>query len=155
MENFARLFLRLIAISIGFFLACIAAGVTYAFLARLIQPEDFGRYDEVEMTVTLIIGVLGVSSLFARAALLPALALIFLFEFLRLRDWLSHAIAGALMTLGLCSVALARGGNISVNMIAVLVTCGIVGASVYWLFTGCRAGRWLPSENAPPPQGDA
>lgn len=152
MGNFARLFLRFIAIGIGFFLACIAAGVTYAFLARLIQPEDFGRYDEVEMTVTLIIGVLGVSSLFARAALLPALALIFLFEVLRLRDWLSHAIAGALMTLALCAVPFVEGGEVSVNMVAVLVTCGIVGASVYWLFTGCRAGRWLPSENPTPPQ---
>ncbi|PWV98274.1 hypothetical protein DFR52_105255 [Hoeflea marina] len=154
MGNFARLFLRFIAIGVGFFVACIAAGTTYAFLARLIQPEDFGRYDEVEMTVTLIIGVLGVSSLFARAALVPALVLIFLFEFLRLRDWLSHAVAGALMTLALCAVPFAEGGDIPINMIAVLVTCGIVGASIYWLVTGCRAGRWLPSESPePPPQG--
>jgi hypothetical protein len=46
------------------------------FLARLVVPADFGRIDELELTVTLAVGILGVSSLFARALLLPAFAVI-------------------------------------------------------------------------------
>lgn len=141
-----RLLVRMFAIVFGFFAGCLAAGLAYAFLARLVVPEDFGRFSDLELTLTLVVGVAGVASLFARAVLLPAFAIIALFEFLRRRDWLSYALAGAVMALA-SGVYLAGGTAAEpAQMIAINTACAIIGASVYWLLTGRNAGRWLPSE---------
>lgn len=149
------------AIAFGFFAGCLAAGLAYAFLARLVVPEDFGRFSELELTVTLVIGVFGVASLFARAALLPAFIIIAIFEFWRRRDWLSHALAGAAVALAAAGLPLAtgvyQGGGAAVEpaqMIAIRTACAIIGASIYWLFAGRNAGRWLPSERAPERDGE-
>ena len=149
MSDILRLLVRMFAIAFGFFAGCLAAGLAYAFLARLIRPEDFGRFDDLELTVTLVVGVLGVASLFARAALLPAFVIIAIFEFWRRRDWLSHALAGGAIALVAASMPLASGTAASIEpaqLIAIHVACGIIGASIYWLFVGRNAGRWLPSE---------
>jgi hypothetical protein len=152
MADILRLIARMFAVALGFFAACIAAGAAFVFLARLVVPSDFGRIDELELTVALVVGILGVSSLFARAMLLPALAVIAVFEFLRLRDWLSHALAGGLLalaaaTLPLADTAAANAGNPAWD-IAIRVACGIIGATLYWMVAGRNAGRWLPSERA-------
>ncbi|SOE16874.1 hypothetical protein SAMN05877838_1759 [Hoeflea halophila] len=158
MSDLFRLIIRMFAITLGFFLGCLAAGLAYAFLARLIRPEDFGRFSDIELTVTLVIGVVGVASLFARAALLPAFILIAVFEFWRRRDWLSHALGGGAIALAAASMVFATQSAASAGstrLIAVHVACGIIGASVYWLFVGRSAGRWLPSERrASPDIGD-
>ncbi|MBC7282441.1 hypothetical protein [Hoeflea sp.] len=143
-----RLLVRMFAIAFGFFAGCLAAGLAYAFLARLVVPEDFGRFSDLELTVTLVIGVVGVASLFARAVLIPAFAIIAVFEFLRRRDWLSYALAGAVMALA-SGVYLAGGDAVEpAQIIAIHTACAIIGASVYWLVAGRNAGRWLPSERA-------
>jgi hypothetical protein len=118
-------------------------------------PDDFGRFSELELTVTLVVGVFGVASLFARAVLLPAFAVIAVFEFWRQRDWLSYALAGAVIALMVTGFPMAAGFTDAAGaaidparMIAIHMTCGIIGASIYWLFTGRNAGRWLPSERA-------
>jgi len=153
MSDILRLLVRMFAIAFGFFTGCLGAGLAYAFLARLVVPEDFGRFSELEITVTLAIGVLGVASLFARAALLPAIIIIAIFEFWRRRDWLSYALAGGTIALAATSVPLAirinagtAASNEPAQLIAIHVACGIIGASIYWLFVGRNAGRWLPSE---------
>ncbi|WP_340159232.1 hypothetical protein [uncultured Hoeflea sp.] len=149
MSDILRLLVRMFAIAFGFFIGCLAAGLAYAFLARLIRPEDFGRFSEVELTVTLVVGVVGVASLFARAALLPAFIIIAIFEFWRRRDWLSHALAGGAIALAAASMPFATGSAASIEpaqLIAIHAACGIIGASIYWLFAGRNAGRWLPSE---------
>jgi hypothetical protein len=155
MRDILRLLVRMFAIAFGFFAGCLAAGLAYAFLARLVIPEDFGRYSELELTVTLAVGVLGVSSLFARAMLLPAFVIIAIFEFWRRRDWLSYALAGAVLALTATTVPLTMRMNSDAvtstepaQLIAIHVACAIIGASIYWLFTGRNAGRWLPSERA-------
>lgn len=149
MSDIFRLLVRMFAIAFGFFIGCLAAGLAYAFLARLIRPEDFGRFNELELTVTLVVGVFGVASLFARATLVPAFILISIFEFWRRRDWLSHALAGGAIALVAASMPLATGSVPSIEpaqLIAIHVACGIIGASIYWLVAGRNAGRWLPSE---------
>lgn len=152
MSDILRLIVRMFAAALGFFAGCLAAGLAYAFLARLVVPEDFGRFSELELTVTLVIGVFGVASLFARAVLLPAFAVIAVFEFWRRRDWLSYALAGGIIALAASSLTVTTGTNSTAAaaesswMIAVHMACGIIGASIYWLFTGRNAGRWLPSE---------
>ena len=154
MSDILRLIVRMFAAALGFFAGCLAAGLAYAFLARLVVPEDFGRFSELELTVTLVIGVFGVASLFARAVLLPAFAVIAVFEFWRRRDWLSHALAGGIIALAAGSLSFTAMTNATAapaelsSMLAVHVACGIIGASIYWLFTGRNAGRWLPSERA-------
>ncbi|MDF1608206.1 hypothetical protein PZ897_08465 [Hoeflea sp. YIM 152468] len=154
MSDILRLLLRMFAIAFGFFAGCLAAGLAYAFLARLVVPEDFGRFSEFELTVTLLVGVLGVASLFARAVLLPAFIIIAVFEFWRRRDWLSHALAGGgialLAGLPLTTGISAGDGDMiePARMIAIHTACGIIGASIYWLIAGRKAGRWLPSERA-------
>jgi hypothetical protein len=153
MSDILRLLVRMFAIAFSFFAGCLAAGLAYAFLARLVVPEDFGRFSELELTVTLVIGVFGVASLFARATLLPALLIIAIFEFWRRRDWLSYALAGGGIALATATVPLATGSGAampvgSVHLIAIHVACGIIGASLYWLLAGRTAGRWLPSERA-------
>ena len=155
MSDILRLIVRMFAIALGFFAGCLAAGLAYAFLARLVIPADFGRYSDLELTVTLAIGVFGVASLFARAVLLPAFLLIAVFEFRRQRDWLAHALAGGGVALvGSLLPAAAGIGPAGVaaqpvRLIAIHVACGIIGASLYWLLVGRNAGRWLPSERAP------
>ena len=147
MTSFTRLFVRFIVIGFGFFFASLAAGIAYVFLARLVRPEDFGSVNDLELTLTLVFGTIGVASLMARAALAPALLGIALFEFLRLRDWLSHAIAGAVLGLGLSAASMvggapgmAAGGA---QEITVHTLCGIFAALAYWLVAGRNAGKWL------------
>lgn len=153
MSDILRLIVRMFAVALGFFSACLAAGLAYAFLARLVVPEDFGRFSELELTVTLVIGVFGVASLFARAVLLPAFAVIAVFEFWRRRDWLSYALAGGIIALAASGMPLTTPTSTGAAaepswMLAIHTACGIIGASVYWLLTGRNAGRWLPSERA-------
>ncbi|WP_052161799.1 hypothetical protein [Hoeflea sp. BAL378] len=148
MSDIIRLLARLFLISFGFFAGCVAAGLAYAFLARIVVPEDFGRFDELELTVTLVVGVLGLASLFARAVLLPAFALIAVFEFLRRRDWLTYALAGAAIALAAGVYRLGGAAADPAPMIAIHTACAVIGASVYWLVSGRSAGRWLPSERA-------
>ena len=148
MSDILRLLVRMFAIVFGFFAGCIAAGLAYAFLARLVVPEDFGRFSDLEMTVTLVVGVLGVAGLFARAVLLPAFVLIAVFEFLRRRDWLSYALAGGALALAAGVYQMGASAAEPARMIAIHTACAIIGASVYWLLTGRSAGRWLPSERA-------
>ena len=154
MSDILRLIVRMFAVALGFFAGCLAAGLAYAFLARLVVPEDFGRFSDLELTVTLVIGVFGVASLFARAVLLPAFAVIAVFEFWRRRDWLSYALAGGIIALAASSLPITTVTNAGAAaaepswLIAIHTACGIIGASIYWLFTGRNAGRWLPSERA-------
>ncbi|MEQ8308651.1 MAG: hypothetical protein RIA09_19120 [Hoeflea sp.] len=154
MGDILRMLGRMFVIMFGFFAGCLAAGASYVFLARLVVPADFGRIDELELTVTLVVGILGVSALFARAILLPALAAIAVFEFLRLRDWLSHALASAVLALAVAGLPMLSGNGAANRaqdpawMAAIVAACAIVGGTVYWLISGRNAGRWLPSERA-------
>lgn len=146
MVPFARLFLRFIAIGFGFFAANLVGAIAYIFLARLVRPEDFGAVNDLELAVTLVFGTIGIAGLMARAALLPALASIMLFEFLRLRDWLSHAIAGALIGFALSIIRMAGGESIdtaTMGEVTIHTLCGIFAALAYWLVTGRNAGKWL------------
>jgi hypothetical protein len=141
------LIIRFFAIGFGYLLACLAAGISYVFLSGLIRPEDFGRVPGVEITFTLIVGTIGVSAAFARAALLPALIAIGVLEVLRKRDWLYFGIGG--LVIGAATGAIAMNGSPGDAVawpLAVSAVAGAVGGSVYWLITGRSSGSWLPSE---------
>jgi hypothetical protein len=108
-----HLLIRIFVIAFGFVSGCVAAGLAYVFLAKLVVPEDFGALDELELTVTLVVGVFGVSSLFARAVFVPALAAIAAFEMFKLRDWLSYALSGGVLALAVAGWPLVSGEAVS------------------------------------------
>jgi hypothetical protein len=142
--NFAGLFVRLIVVGIGFFLAALAAGVAWIFLSRLIVPEDFGTIGDFELTVTLVVGTLGVSAVMARAVAIPAFVLIAIMEFGRFRDWLAYALSGAALALAASAMPVAAGAAFSASGLAVNVACGMIAGLVYWAIAGRSAGAWLP-----------
>ena len=145
MANFAALFLRLIVVGIGFFLAALAAGISYIFLSRLVVPEDFGTVGELELTVTLIVGTLGVSAVLAQAVAIPAFVLIAIMEFGRFRDWLAYALSGAALAIAASAMPIASGAGFSASGITVNIACGMIAGLVYWAIAGRSAGGWLPA----------
>ncbi|MAZ83799.1 MAG: hypothetical protein CME90_09355 [Hoeflea sp.] len=147
MGSIGDLIIRFIAIGFGYLIACLGAGISYVFLSGLIRPEDFGRVPGVEITFTFIVGVIGVSAAFGRAALLPALLLIGVLELTARRDWLYFAIGGMLIgaTTGAFAISNSVGEAVAWPL-AVSAVAGAVGGSVYWLITGRSSGSWLPSE---------
>jgi hypothetical protein len=103
------------------------------------------------------VGILGVSSLFARAVLLPAFAVIAVFEFWRLRDWLSHALAGGLLALAdghpadWQQVSPMQPARRSIQPgwdIAIHSCLRHHRRHALLALAGRNAGRWLPSERA-------
>lgn len=85
-------------------------------------------------------------------AFMPSAALILLAEMLGRRDWLSHALGGAVVAaavIGLFRLGaepgpgddLAATGQ-GVGPVAMLIGAGIVGGLGYWLVAGRFAGNW-------------
>ena len=147
MGSIGDLIIRFFAIGFGYLIASLAAGISYVFLSGLIRPEDFGRVPGIEITFTLIVGTLGVSAAFARAALLPALIVIGVLEVLAKRDWLYFGIGGLVIGAGTGAIAMNYSAGDAVAWpLAVAAVAGAVGGSVYWLIVGRSSGSWLPSE---------
>lgn len=147
MGSIGDLLIRFIAIGFGYLIACLGAGIAYVFLSGLIRPEDFGRVPGIEITFTLIVGVIGVSSVFGRAALLPALLAIGILEITHRRDWLYFGIGGLMIGAATGAVAMTNSAGEAIAWpLAVAAVSGAVGGSVYWLITGRSSGSWLPSE---------
>lgn len=147
MGSIGDLIIRFFAIGFGYLLASLGAGISYVFLSGLIRPEDFGRVPGIEITFTLIVGTVGVSAAFARAALLPALIAIGVLEVLCKRDWLYFGIGGLVIGAGTGAIAMNNSSGDAVAWpLAVAAVAGAVGGTVYWLITGRSSGSWLPSE---------
>ncbi|TDH37697.1 hypothetical protein E2A64_00690 [Pseudohoeflea suaedae] len=147
MGSIGDLIIRFIAIGFGYLVACLGAGISYVFLSGLVRPEDFGRVPGIEITFTLIVGVIGVSAAFGRAALLPAFLAIGILEVTARRDWLYFVVGGMLIGAATGAFAIAGSEGEAVAWpLAVSAVAGAVGGSVYWLFAGRSSGSWLPSE---------
>ncbi|MCL2714282.1 MAG: hypothetical protein FWD68_06780 [Alphaproteobacteria bacterium] len=82
--------------------------------------------------------------LFMIVAAAPALILVAVFETLRIRNVLHHALAGAVIavlgSLMLDPVIWVRTDSAAVA--ATVLAAGISGGMVYWWMTGRRAGAW-------------
>lgn len=146
MANLFRLAGRLLAISFGYFVACLVAALAFVFLAGLIRPEDFTRLATGEMAFTMVVGTLGTAAIFGRFALLPVFLVIAAFELSRRRDWLTYVLAGALLGAGFGAVSMSNDGSSEIFSLAIAMVCAMLAASVYWLVAGRYAGYWLPSE---------
>ena len=82
----------------------------------------------------------------------PAFVAILIAEYLALRDWLYHALAGAAATIAALVLAWQRDLPGAGNALPILsmVACGMVGGLAYWLVAGRSAGEWLHGRDDDP-----
>ncbi len=145
MSCFGAYLVRFAAMVAGFVAAVFAAAAFLVFLA--VGPLGW-ESEELPYVITgsLLVSVPMVAAFAGHLAFLPALPFMLLAEFLSLRDWLFHAIGGAVVAAATL-VLLWRDGRLEpmgeTGMLAAIVAAGVVGGLAYWLIAGRRAGRWL------------
>jgi hypothetical protein len=137
---------RFALILIGYAIASLAAS---AFLHVVtLGPLGFTS-DEMPAVVmgSVVFSVPFVALFVAYFAFLPAIPAILLSEILGKRDWLYHAISGAVVALVV--VAFFRGAAATENNAVMdlrfalaLIGGGICGGIAYWLVAGRLAGNW-------------
>ena len=170
----SRVFLylfRFAVIVLGFFAAALAAS---AFLHLLYlgaagqgaQALAFEGMEPLALSVPLVALVL------ANFAFLPALAVILIAELTGRRDWLFHALGGAVVTV--LAVALSWSMDLSAwrefgegapttdsvlrdpQFLLLLLGAGMTGGIAYWLIAGRSAGLWrLSAVDTTPGQSES
>ena len=97
MDRYLRFFLRLCAITFGFFIGTLASAVAFAFLTRVITPEEAGHITSAGLGIGLVAGFLVAAAIAGYIAFVPAMLVILFAEYTRRRDWLFYTIAGGLV----------------------------------------------------------
>lgn len=140
MSRLFAVIVRLIAICLGFFIACMTAAISYLFLSGLVRPSDFVTYSELEMTITLLISVGTLTMHFANLSLFPFLMAATLLEIKSIRNWLVYALGAVLIAL----ISGAPGFNLDPDLSKAgpFVASAMFGGVIYWFLVGRRAGRW-------------
>lgn len=153
MNGILVLVLRLTVILLGYSVAVFAASAFFVFLIA-------GPLAWTPEQVPSAIFAVPVMLIFAGChVFLPACVAIVVTEFRGKRDWLSYALAGAMV--GIVAVSLRpwciwhasepgpMGPQPAIDsafsdpgFIISIVGCGIVGGIAYWLVAGRRAGLW-------------
>ncbi|MFN3547380.1 MAG: hypothetical protein ACK4U0_07800 [Mesorhizobium sp.] len=159
---------RLFAILVGYALAVLVAS---AFL-HLVWSSGIGwRGDESSQVV---VGSLAISAgflalMFANFAFVPAIVAIGLSEVLGWRDWLTYALAGAVVAVVVTAAGRygidggmffeppgpprpSRGVPGGTSAFVEVVAAGLVAGIAYWLIAGRGAGSWRrpPRARIPP-----
>lgn len=128
--------------------ACVVAACFNLLLNSMIVPGALAHLEARGIDLRLVIGLLGLASLFGHAAFVPSVALILLGEFAKLRGPLVYALGGGLIA-GIV-ILLAHRAGVAVSLdsrhVAIDIVCGLIGGLGYWLVAGHNAGRWLPSQ---------
>ena len=145
-------FLRFCVILFGYLAACLAAG---AFLNVLVLGWLGLTGEEARQAAggSALFSVPLTALFISYFAFIPGMVAIFAAEFLRRRDWLYHAAAGAAVALvallmrGASADGEAMSGG-SGPMLAVLAA-GLVGGIAYWAVSGRFAGSWRPTAISP------
>lgn len=149
MDRFGLLLIRLVMITIGFIAASIAAGVSLAFLTRMITPQEAAELSGSDFSGWMIIATLMFSSWTGFIAFFPGMAVIFYGEFTRRRDWLYYAVAGGLIAVVaplFIAYVWGAGPRSKSEFVLMSLAAGMIGGLAYWLVSGRNAGSWLPSE---------
>jgi len=147
-KRFLLLLLRLVAVTAGFVFACAVAACFNLLLNSMIVPGALAHLEARGIDVRLVIGLVGLASLFGHAAFLPSVALILVGEFARLRGPLVYTLGGGVVA-GLVLVLARREGVpllLDPRHVAIDLVCGLLGGFGYWVVAGHNAGRWLPSQ---------
>ena len=141
-----------LAIIIGGYL--VAALCTSAFLVIVyLGTADF-TVSEVPEAATgpLIFSIPFVALFVAYFAFIPAVFAILASELLGKRDWLFHALAGAIVALAVIAFfnrnrgASAYDEIAELNIVLAMIAAGMCGGIGYWLVAGRSAGGWRARE---------
>lgn len=140
MSQLIRIFLRFVAISLGFAIGCLTSALVFAFLSGFIRPDDFETYNNAELGISLTIMLIGLSAKFAQIAFIPAFIAIVIFEIKIIQDWIVYLISAA----AICIAALFAFAPefVELNKVAIYTASSMAGGFIYWLFVGQRAGTW-------------
>ena len=148
----ARLIGRMFLIVLGYGLACLAASGFFHLLVlggmRLTADE------EQLVAITSFLTVPGVAVAAGYHMAVPAAVLAALAEIATIRDWVWHALGGALAAV---AGALAAYGPLHLQqdtgLLATVIACGLVAGIVYWLVAGRGSGGWGETLNGPASSG--
>ncbi len=159
MSRLGAILFRLFVMVVGYGCAALAASLFLHVVAWPAISDDMGEPPWSLMGgIFFSVPLMGI--LIGGFAFFPALVVLAVAEYFRLRDWLSYAIAGGVAALGAYGIlwqgmatfqdvdmAVSGDGQLPLAAepaaLAWGVTAGIVGALVYWLVAGRSAGRWL------------
>lgn len=149
---------RLFVIFAGYVAASLAASafLNIVTLGALFPPEELPM-----MGMGTFISIPFIALFVAYMAFVPSAVVILLAEFFRRRDWLTYALAGAvvgIVVLGMFWQAAGtmhdvgdaldqgaqgmRGGLTDPIIAMALIGAGMVGGIAYWLVAGRLAGSW-------------
>ena len=138
---------RIVVIFIAFIVATMAAGIVLAI--GIISPDWVGADSDPFERVSFFVFAFFATSFVGAAATVPALVLIVFAEAARMRSLLYYGVAGAVVGL-----AAYFGSDVSARLenttdvvpvghaLQLAAAAGIIGALVYWLIAGRRAGAW-------------
>lgn len=149
MIGFLSLVIRFIVILIAFVAAVLAASLFLAILiAGGFQPQS--EQEMMGLSAGMIVAVPVMSTLFGYYSFLPAMVLVCISEILGRRDWLFHALGGALVALLVMIWLWSResGAALDSGIAAAAAAAGIVGGWTYWLIAGRRAGWPRPGSDS-------
>lgn len=145
MSRVAVYLARFAVITLGFACAALAASAFF----HLLMLGGVGPLDEDARDLTfyaLLVSVPVVALLIAYSAFLPAFAYFLVAEIAGWRRWPIHALAGggaAAAAIYLRDGRLELSDSPSVDLVLLVIACGMVGGLAYWAVAGRHAGRWL------------
>ena len=147
MISLGHLIVRLVPIFLGLVLAFLAAGVFigYGFYAGVIDPAfDIDPHLRGDSLIVLLTGAVW-SPFIAAVALGPALIIIAMAEFLKMRSLIANLVAGALASLFVfwAEFDTSTVTGLTEGPLLVVLATGFIGAFAYWLVAGRNAGKWL------------
>ncbi len=150
MGRFLLFLARLLAVTAGFVFACAVAACCNLLLNSMLVPDGLAHLEARGVDLRLVIGLVGLASLFGHAAFVPSVVMILIGEFAKLRGPLVYSIGGGVIA-GIV-LELARRAGVAVSLdprhVAIDLVCGLIGGFGYWLIAGHNAGCWLPSQLA-------
>jgi hypothetical protein len=137
--------LRILAVVLGYVLACLAASLVLTI--GTLTP-DWPDLTSLGLPSAVVWSVVAVgAAIIGTIAMLPTLLIIALAEGFAWRSIVVYAALGGLLALALCygvdfAGTLGEPGSTLAREREVLAAAGIAGGLVYWLFAGRRAGSW-------------
>lgn len=142
----ARLIGRMFLIVLGYGLACLAASAFFHLL--VLGGMNLTADEEQLLAVTSFLTVPGAAVAAGYHMAVPAAVLVALAEMATIRDWIWHALGGALAAVAGAFMAYdpARLQQ-DTGLLATVIACGLVAGIAYWLVAGRGSGGWSETLN--------
>ena len=136
----ARLVGRMFLIVFGYALACLVASAFFHLLVlggMTLSPDE-----ERLLALTSFVTIPGAALAAGYHMAVPAAVLVALAEIATVRDWIWHAIGGALAS-GIAAWTFDPTRlQQDTGLVAVIIACGLAAGIAYWLVAGRGSGGW-------------